>query len=164
MKKKLLIGFSLIFLVFSFSCEDDTKVKIFEPNITSNKIDFPFNEIDSGKFGVIYRNNGDDPITISLMMLSQGELIENSQNKDFCDEVNAIRKGVSINGILPINFNIPVSPENSVANQNDHPNLISYSFPIGTYMILLMNSDSCSTDNYVIFDVKTNDGIQYMEN
>ena len=74
------------------------------------------------------------------MMLSQNEVIADSSNKDFCNEVNAIRKGIALENVIPINLNLLVENEKSVLNQNDHPNLVSYSFPKGTYMILLMNS------------------------
>ena len=45
-------------------------------------------------------------------------------------------------------------PESEVPNQNDHPNLVSYNLPVGTYLLLLMDSKSCTRENHIIFDVK----------
>ena len=152
----------LFTLAISFGC-GEKEVPIIEPNISKDMIEFPFEEIENGKFTAIYRNNTEDSVPITLVMLSQNEVIKDSSNKDFCNEINAIRKGIALENVIPINLNLLVENENSVINQNDHPNLVSYSFPKGTYMILLMNSTSCNRDNYVTFDVKTNDGIEYAE-
>jgi len=91
-------------------------------------------------------------------MLSNQEIKEDSLTFDYCEGVNAYRQGKNIKEWIVINHNFPITPENDVENQNDHPNLFSFNFPKGSYMIMLMNSENCSRDNYVIFDVKENSG------
>ena len=56
-----------------------------------------------------------------------------------------------VNEIVAKVFSIP---ESEVQNQNDHPNLVSYNLPVGTYLVLLMDSTSCTRENHIIFDVK----------
>ena len=47
--------------------------------------------------------------------------------------------------------------EKNVPNQNDHPNLVSYSLPKGSYVIFFDKFDKCTKDSYVTFDVNTMD-------
>ena len=78
-------------------------------------------KIENGKFTAIYRNNAEDSVPISLVMLSQNEVITDSSNKDFCNEINAIRKGIALENVIPINLNLLVENENSdmvFANNN----------------------------------------------
>ena len=46
-----------------------------------------------------------------------------------------------------------------VLNQNDHPNLISYSLPMGTYLLFLMDGIDCNENQYDVFDISTNDAL-----
>ena len=107
----------------------------------------------------IYRNIEQEPITISLIMLSTS-IIPDSQSFDFCNGVMALRNGKEIMEWTPINFNYSMKPESLIENQNDHPNLVSYNLPVGTYLIMLMDSKTCSKDNYTVFDVKKNKYIE----
>lgn len=154
--KKVLILLSI--LLFSvISCGSDIN-EIYEPIVSEDKIEFPFEKRDSGKMTVIFRNNNNtESINVSVILISRDELIEDSQNKDFCNEVKLLRSGVAIENWIPINFNFPVIFEGGIENQNDNPNLISYRLPMGTYIVMLQDSESCNRDNYITFDIKTND-------
>ena len=92
-------------------------------------------------------------------MASQQKNLNDSQNYDFCPDIINLRKGISNPNWFIVNFNYPIQPENSIVNQNDHPNLISYALPIGTYLVTLMEAEGCNEDQYEVFDIKTNDGI-----
>jgi hypothetical protein len=154
LKKKILV---ILFCSFFslISCESDT-ISIYQPNFTEDKIDFPFTEIDDGRFVTIYRNNTEDNISYSLIMVSQGNLIAQSQDQDYCEGVTALRNSKDVKEWIPINFNYSAISENSILNKNDHPNQISYSLPKGTYLLMLQDSKICNRDNHVIFDVKRN--------
>ena len=139
------------------SCEDDSRV--FEPEVTKSSIFFPFESRDNGKFMALYRNNLKINIPITFAMAKQGEVMEDSQNYDFCPDILNLRNGIANPDWFLINFNYPIVAEDSVLNKNDHPNLISYSLPKGTYIALLMDSDGCNKDQYAIFDITTNDAL-----
>ncbi|MBK90766.1 MAG: hypothetical protein CL772_06275 [Chloroflexi bacterium] len=144
-------------LIFTMtSCSDETA--IYEPQISDSKIEFPFDERENGKFISIFRNESENTVPISIIMLSNQEIKKDSLTFDYCEGVNAYRQGKKIKEWTVINHNYPIKPENDVENQNDHPNLFSFNFPKGSYMIMLMNSENCNRDNYVIFDVKDNSG------
>tara|TARA_Y100000996_G_C22350323_1_gene572527 strand:- start:244 stop:741 length:498 start_codon:yes stop_codon:yes gene_type:complete len=165
LKKKKNIFFiivSISLIIFNFSCSED--IEVIEPVISKDKIEFPLESVKNGSLKVLYRNYEDENITISMILLSNGVVIENSQSIDFCEKLDLFRNNIIIdqNWIL-INNNVIITAEKSVINENDHPNYFSYSLPKGTYMITLMDSPSCSKDNYAILDVTTNDGVQYME-
>ena len=93
-------------------------------------------------------------------MVKPGEVLKNSQNIDFCPDIINLRNGVVNPNWFVVNFNIPIIAENTVLNQNDHPNLISYSFPMGTYVGFLMEAEGCNKDQYKVFDITSNDGMQ----
>ena len=155
MKKIILVSLLIIFI---FSCGSNENV-IIETPITKDKIEFPFEELDDGQFITIIRNNHFDSVSISLIMLS-GTIIPDSQSLDFCEGVDAVRNGKIIMEWQPINLNYSMVPEINIENQNDHPNLISYNLPVGTYLFMLMDADSCNRDNHVVFDVKRNKYIE----
>lgn len=150
--KKYFLLVSLILLVFSCG---DAESKIIEPSVTEEKIEFPVNEFDQGEFMVIYRNTSDDSVSMSFIMVSN-EIINEVKTVDFCEGVDALRQGKQVLEWIPINFNYSLTPESSVQNQNDHPNLISYNLPVGTYLVMLMDSKSCTKDNHDVFIVKQN--------
>ena len=159
-EEKLKKIFIIVFiLAFVFACSSDEKV-LYEIEISKDKIEFPFKDIENGKFISIYKNYSNETIPISTVLISNGSVMENSQDLDLCEGVNALRNGKSVQEWIIINHNLPVVPEFEVINSNDHPNLVSYSFPLGTYLIMLMDPINCNKDNYVIFDVTTNDGLQ----
>ena len=58
---------------------------------------------------------------------------------------------------IPINYNYSQFLKISSKIKMIILNLVSYNFPIGTYLGLLMDSESCNKDKYDIFDVKTNE-------
>ena len=140
-----------------FGCSNDENT-IYEISLYKDKIEFPFEEIENGNFITIFRNNHFATLPASVIMLSNEVMID-SQNLDFCEGVNALRNGKRVMEWTIINHNFPFTPEINVENQNDHPGLISYNLPKGTFMVMLMDSTDCNKDNYVIFDVKTNDGL-----
>ena len=152
MKKKILV---ILFCSFFslISCESDT-ISIYQPNFTEDKIDFPFTEIEDGRFSVIYRNNTKEIIPYSLIMLQNN--IEDSQNQDYCEGVNALRNGKNVKEWTPINDNYSVMIENPALDDSDHPNGVSYNLPKGTYLLMIQDSEICNRDNHVIFDVKGN--------
>ena len=150
--KKIL--FVTILLLFVFSC-GNSGAKIIEPTLTNKTIDFPEEKIDDGQFVAIYRNNHFDSVQMSMLILKDS-IIPDSSNLDFCMGVDAIRGGKAVKEWSPINFNYNMVSETNVENQNDHPNLISYNLPVGTYLVMLMNADSCSRENYDVFDVTKN--------
>ena len=152
MKNILLVISVLLFTIIS--CSEDAS--IVEITIDESKIEIPFEEREDGRFLSIYRNQSEETVPISILMVSNQEILENSQNLDFCEGVNAYRSGKIIKEWVVINHNFPLIPEKIVENQNDHPNLFSSNFPKGTYLVMLMDVDSCTKDNYVIFDVKKN--------
>ena len=156
-RKVLILLFILVFSVIA--CGND-RPEIYEPVFTEDKIEFPFTELDKGKFTVIYRNYTEDRISYSLILAStSGSLLENSQDLDYCEGISAIRDGKLIKEWVIINFNYSSVSEMSIPNQEDHPNLVSYNLPKGTYILALQDSPTCNKDNYVIFDVKTNDAM-----
>ena len=154
--KRIIILSTILFIFFGCS---DTK-PIHESYLYQDKIEFPFEEIDNGKFITIFRNLHNESISLSVVMLTQNEVLKDSQSLDYCEGVNALRNGKNVLEWTIINHNYSFIPESSVENQNDHPGMISYSFPKGTYMIMMMNQSECNRDNYVIFDVNTNEGIE----
>ena len=103
----------------------------------------------------IFRNQTDDSIAFNLIMVSN-EITKDPDSLDYCEGVNALRQGSQILEWVPINFNFSAIAESAVENKNDHPNLISYNLPVGTYLLMLVDSDSCSKDNYTVFNVKEN--------
>jgi len=155
LRRKVLV--SLFVLLFSVIACGSDQVKIYEPQFTEDKIEFPFTEIDKGNFSAIYRNYTENRISYSLIMASNGSLLENAQDLDYCEGISAIRNGKLIKEWVFINFNYSAIAEMSVATQVDHPNLVSYNLPKGTYILALQDNPTCNKDNYVIFDVKTND-------
>ena len=154
--KKLLISFSIV-LIFSLACSDEAE--IIEPVVSEDSIVFPFDSRDNGKFISIYRNYSESSIPITFVMSRAREVIKDSQNYDFCPDLLNIRNGISLEKWVVVNLNLSIKPEDSVLNKNDHPNLVSYTLPIGTYVALLMDGDDCNNDHYHIFDIKTNDAI-----
>lgn len=154
LKKKILV--ILFCSLFSFiACGSET-VTIYQPILTEDKIDFPFEEIENGTFTVIYTNNTENSIFWSLILISQGKLIAESQSQDYCEGVTALRNGKNVKEWTKINDNYEAVSEEKIGNKNDHPNQVSYSLPMGTYTFFLQNSDTCNRDNHVIFDVTTN--------
>ena len=154
--KKILLVISVILFTF-ISCSEENS--IYEINIDETKIEFPFQERENGRFLSIYRNQSEKIVPISILLISNQEILENSQNIDFCEGVNAYRSGKIVQEWVVINHNYPLIPEKEVQNQNDHPNLFSSNFPKGTYLVMLMDVDSCTKDNYVIFDVEKNSNV-----
>jgi len=157
MRKILILLLILLFSVIG--CGND-QVKIYEPIVTENKIEFPFKKLNNGKMGVIFRNHHTESINISVILISRDELIDDSQNQDFCNDIKLMRSGIMIEKWVTIQFNFPVISEGAIANQNDNPNLISYNLPKGTYLVMLQDSESCNRDNYITFDIKTNDAFK----
>ncbi len=153
--KKLLIVFSMA-LILSLACNNEDE--IIEPEVSEDSIVFPFDSRNNGKFFVIYRNYSDNTIPITLVMRKSTEVMKNSQNYDFCPDLLNVRNGINTDW-TPINLNLPIIPEDNVENKNDHPNLVSYTLPMGTYVALLMNGENCNKDQYHIFDIKTNDAM-----
>ena len=154
--KKLLISFSMV-LIFSLACSDEAE--IIEPLVSEDSIVFPFVSRDNGKFISIFRNYSENSIPITFVMSKYRGVMKDSQKYDFCPDLLNIRNGISLEKWVIINLNLSIQPEDSVLNKNDHPNLVSYTLPIGTYVALLMDGEDCNNDQYHIFDIKTNDGI-----
>jgi len=146
----------LLILLFSVIACGKNQNEFYEPIVSKDKIEFPFEEIEDGTMLFIFRNYDSESINLSLLLVSQNELLNNSQTKDFCEEINLLKNGKNIADWIPINFNIAIIPEESVENQNDHPNLISYNLPLGTYLLMLQNTETCNKDNYKVFNVLTN--------
>jgi len=155
--KKTLILLTLFFL-FLTGCNDDLNT-VYEPMVTNDSIVFPFESKDNGRFASIYRNHTDKSIPITFSMVKSGEVLEGSQDYDFCPDILKFREGVITSDWFIINLNFPITADSEVPNQNDHPNLISYSLPLGTYIVFLMEKDTCTADQYEIFDITTNDGL-----
>tara|TARA_Y100000996_G_scaffold403979_1_gene377531 strand:+ start:477 stop:971 length:495 start_codon:yes stop_codon:yes gene_type:complete len=151
MRKKLIISLLFLFL-FIFACGED--INIYEPEISSTRIDFPFEERKSGKFSVIYQNISEDSVNYNLALVSKpGAIIENSNSLDFCEGIIALRQGKQVLEWILINLNYSAVPESTVLNENDHPNLVSYNLPKGTYAVMLTDSEICNKDNYKIFNI-----------
>ena len=145
--------------IFVLGCEEEKKM--YETALYEDKIEFPFEEIDNGKFMNIFRNYHKDSVSLSVVLLNKDrEVLPNSQNLDYCEGINALRNGKQVLEWIIINYNVSFIPENEVPNQNDHPGLISYNLPKGTYLVLLNDSEDCNKNNYAIFDVITNDAIE----
>lgn len=155
MYKKLIL-LPLIFLVF-ISCQDE--IKILEPKVFADSIEFPFESRKNGKFMTIFRNNTNESISFSLIMVKQGEVLKDSQKIDFCPDVNNIKKNIVLPDWFMVNFNIAVVPESSVGNPNDHPNLVSYALPKGTYLLINMDTEECNNNTYEVFDITTNEAM-----
>ena len=153
--KKLLILVSMV-LIFSLACNDENE--IIEPEVSKDSIVFPFDSRNNGKFLAIYRNYSENTISVTFVMSQSREVMKNSQNYDFCPDLLNIRNGINTDWV-PINLNLPIIPEDNVQNKNDHPNLVSYTLPMGTYVALLMDGENCNKDQYHIFDIKTNDAM-----
>tara|TARA_B100000073_G_C23473733_1_gene468613 strand:- start:131 stop:592 length:462 start_codon:yes stop_codon:yes gene_type:complete len=147
--KKLLILICLP--IIFFACTDEKK--IYEIELSKEKINFPFEQINNGQFMSIYRNYEEASISFSLLLVNQ-PIMKDAQDKDFCEGVTALRNQKMVKEWIPINYNYISIPESEVPNQNDHPNLVSYNLPVGTYLFLLMDSKSCTRENHIIFDVK----------
>ena len=161
MKKTLSI---LALCLLTFIACSDNEAKVYEPVLSKEKIEFPFESLEDGMFSVIYRNYDDQIIPIHLHLVSEvGEVIEDSKELDFCQDVMSIRNGRFIPNWTMINGNFAVIPESAVPNQNDHPNLVSYNLPMGTYIILLDGPETCSRENYVTFDITTNKVIERLQ-
>ena len=97
-----------------------------------------------------------------MAMVKSGEILVDSQNYDFCPDIINLRNNIANPNWTMINFNFPITSESKIVNKNDHPNLISYSFPKGTYLAFLMNAEGCDKNQYDVFDITSNDGLQSM--
>ena len=156
--KKISLFISLFLIIF-VSCED-SQAKIIEPKVTKNSVEYPFESIKNGKFITIYRNNTSETIPITFVMAKVNEIIPNSQDYDFCPDIIKLRNGIVNPDWFIVNFNQPIVSEASILNKNDHANQISYSLPLGTYMGTVMDAEGCNKEQYGVFDVTTNDGLQ----
>ena len=145
-------------LIFSLACSNEAE--IIEPEVSEDSIVFPFDSRDNGKFLTIYRNYSDKTIPITFALIKQNEIFENSQNYDFCPDIMNIRKGINSTDWILINYNLAIVSEKSVQNINDHPNLVSYSLPKGTWIAFLMERAECNEDQYEVIDILTNEGVQ----
>ena len=153
--KYLIIG--LLPALFFIGCEDDAL--IIEPKVSIDSVDFTFENRENGRFMSIYRNNAEQGIPITFVMAKQREVLPDSQDYNFCPDIQNYRKGVVNPDWFVVNHNILMTPEREVLNQNDHPNLISYSLPMGTYLLFLMDGIDCNENQYDVFDISTNDAL-----
>ena len=150
----ILLCFSVLTII---GCGDDAL--IIEPKVSIDSVDFPFENRENGRFMSIYRNNAEQGIPITFVMAKQREVLPDSQDYNFCPDIQNYRKGVINPDWFVVNHNILIAPERDVINQNDHPNLISYSLPMGTYLLFLMDGIDCNEDQYDVFDISTNDAL-----
>ena len=150
---KNFVIFKLLLIFIIIGCSNETLV--FEPEINNEKLSFPFNELDNGELVIIVRNLSNKIEPINMFLISS-DLIKDSKNQDYCNEVSKIREGRFIPEWVLLNANIPMIPESEVLNQNDHPNYIRYNLPKGTYLLMLNHPETCSRDNYITFNIKTN--------
>lgn len=151
MKKNfLLIGILLIFII---SCSEEQKS--YDVEIAANEINWPFQEIDNGKFTVLFKNSSINDIRM-LLVYYGNQIILDKDQKDFCPQMELIKSGVIPEGVIVIN-DLNLEQEQNVLNVNDHPNFVSYSLPKGSYIIFADKFDKCNKDSYVTFDVKTMD-------
>ena len=155
-------AFILLVLLLSFFACSNKDVSIHEFIVSKDKIQIPTNEIDDGKFNVIFRNYDSNSINVSFYLTKQG-VTNNSQSLDYCEGINAIRDGKNVVEWTIINPNFSVKPETEVINVNDHPNIINYNLPVGTYLLMLMDAKDCSKDNYQIINVKNNSYIESLK-
>tara|TARA_Y100000996_G_scaffold341552_1_gene278880 strand:- start:760 stop:1245 length:486 start_codon:yes stop_codon:yes gene_type:complete len=158
MLKKIFILLCFSVLITIIACGDDSL--IIEPKVSIDSVDFPFENRKNGKFMSIYRNNGELGIPITFVMAKQREVLSDSQDYNFCPDIQYYRKGVVNPEWFVVNHNILIIPEKEVLNQNDHPNLISYSLPIGTYLLFLMDGIDCNENQYEVFDITTSDALR----
>ena len=140
-------------MVIFVSCEDE--ILIIEPEVTKSSIYFPFDSREDGGFVSIYRNNTDETVYITLAYTQKS--FDDSQNYDFCKDIQNFRRGIITSEWIMINAKHPVIAEVSVPNQNDHPNLISYSLPMGTYLGFISEADQCYKEQYDVFNITTNE-------
>ena len=155
MKKILVITTLMLFLFLG--CEE--KQNIYEPKVTADSLEYSFTSKENGKFVAIYRNQTNKTIPITFAMAKQREIMEDSQNYDFCPDIINFRKGTVSPDWFVVNLNLPIMPENSVLNQNDHPNLVSYKLPQGTYIGFVMDAEGCNDDQFDVFDITSNDAL-----
>ena len=149
MKKTfLLIGILIISII---SCSDTQTT--YEVEIAADEINWPFEEIDNGKFNVLLRNSSINDIRMLLLYFGQ-QIIFDKDQKDFCPQMELIKNGVVPGGALIIN-DLNLEQEQNVPNPNDHPNFVSYNLPKGSYVVFADKYDSCNKDSYITFDVKT---------
>ncbi|MBC78705.1 MAG: hypothetical protein CL745_03770 [Chloroflexi bacterium] len=154
--KKIFFILPLVFVIL-FACGDETK--IFEPKVTADSLEYSFTSKENGKFVAIYRNQTNKTIPITFAMAKQREIMEDSQNYDFCPDIINFRKGTVSPDWFVVNLNLPIVPENSVLNRNDHPNLVSYKLPQGTYIGFVMDAEGCNDDQFDVFDITSNDAL-----
>ena len=157
MKKTfLLIGILIISII---SCSDTQTT--YEVEIAADEINWPFEEIDNGKFNVLLRNSSINDIRMLLLYFGQQIILDKDQ-KDFCPQMESIKNGIVPEGTILIN-DLNIQQEQNVPNQNDHPNFVSYSLPKGSYVFFADKFDSCNKDSYITFDVKTMDAFELKE-
>ena len=151
MKKVFLsIGILLIFII---SCSDTGNS--YEVEMSTDEINWPFEEIDNGTFTVLFRNSSINDLRILLVYFGQQIIIDKDQ-KDFCPQMELIKSGVVTGGPVVIN-DLNLEQEQKVPNKNDHPNFVSYNLPKGSYVVFADKFDTCNKDSYITFDVKTMD-------
>ena len=151
MKKFFLsIGILLIFII---SCSDTDKS--YEVEMATDDINWPFEEIDNGKFTVLFKNSAPNNFQMTLGYLGQ-QIIPNKDQKDFCPIIESVNSG-TVPEEVTIFTQINIINEQNVQNKNDHPNFVSYSLPKGSYIIFTDKFDKCNNDSYITFDVKTMD-------
>ena len=151
MKKIFLtIGILLIFII---SCSDTQTT--YEVEIAADEINWPFEEIDNGKYNVLLRNSSINDIRMLLLYFGQQIILDKDQ-KDFCPQMELIKSGVVPQGAVLIN-DLNLVQEQNVLNENDHPNFVSYRLPKGSYVVFADKFDKCNNDSYVTFDVNTMD-------
>ena len=151
MKKTfLLIGILIISII---SCSDTQTT--YEVEIAADEINWPFEEIDNGKFNVLLRNSSINDIRMLLLYFGQQIILDKDQ-KDFCPIIESVNSG-TVPEEVTIFTQINIINEQNVQNKNDHPNFVSYSLPKGSYVFFADKFDSCNKDSYITFDVKTMD-------
>ena len=147
----LLIGILLIFII---SCSSG-RVKSYDVEMGSEKINWPFEDIDNGKFTVLFRNSSLNDMRMILVYFGQ-QIIFDKDQKNFCPQLELINSGTVPEGAIIIN-DLNLVKEQNVPSQIDHPNFVSYSLPKGSYIVFADKFDKCNEDSYVTFDVNTMD-------
>ena len=146
----LFVGILLIFII---GCSDEKRS--YDIEVGGSETSWPFKDIDNGKFLVLFKNSSDYDFNMKFIWLGD-QIMLNKNDFDFCPQLE-LMKSNNIPDTWTLFTDINLFKQENVPNENDHPNVVSYSLPLGSYVVFFDKFDKCNKDSYITFDVNTMD-------
>jgi len=150
--RKILVLLTII-LILIVGCSDQQTS--FDIEVGGSEISWPFTDIDNGKIILLFRNSSDYDFNMKLVWLGD-QIMLNKNEFDFCPQLE-LMKSNNIPNTWTLFTDINLFKQENVPNENDHPNIVSYSLPLGSYVVFFDKFEKCNKDSYITFDVNTMD-------